>query len=160
MESKYVTGSILAVILAAVVLGTAVGGLTAGSHFIAGVGPKEPATFGGNRISPSMLPAQGTLIVSVIWCSDDTAVYCVPIGSATVTITNSAGAFVAAAQTNAHGQAEFSVNSPSLYKVTADIENVSAFGYMAGPEYQLVQTSAGNSVTAVFQYDQPGPLPW
>src|ERR1017187_5493225 len=78
MESKYVTGSILAVILAAVVLGTAVGGLTAGSHFIAGVGPKEPATFGGNRISPSMLPAQGTLIVSASWGSGDTGACCAP----------------------------------------------------------------------------------
>jgi hypothetical protein len=157
MQDKYVAGSLLAVLLTAMVLGTAASGLMVGSHFIASVGPKQPATMGGRGNERLLMPATDSLTVSAIWCSDVSATYCVPIGGATVLITNQAGAFVASGRTNAHGQAEFALNAPATYKVDVDIENVSAFGYMASHEYSMMQAVAGDSAPIVFEYDQPGP---
>jgi hypothetical protein len=158
--NKYVTGGILAVFLTAMVLGTAVAGAQTNSHFIASAGPRQLATLGGREGGRLLLPAQGSLVVNVSWCSDASAAYCVSIAGATVTVMNQAGAFVASSQTNAHGQVTFAVNSPLMYKVNVDIENVSAFGYMASNEYQLMQSSTGNAANVYFQYDAPGALPW
>jgi hypothetical protein len=157
MQDKYVAGSLLAVLLIAMVLGTAASGPMVGSHFVAGVEPKQPATMGGYGILRQLSPAADGLVVSAIWCSDASATYCVPIGGATVLVTNQAGAFVASGLTNVRGQAEFALNAPATYKVDVDIENVSAFGYMASHEYSMMQVVAGNSATIVFEYDQPGP---
>jgi hypothetical protein len=157
MEDKYVVGSLLAVLLTAMVLGTAASGVMVGSHFVAGVEPKQPATMGGRGMIRQLSPAAESLVVSAIWCSDASATYCVPIGGATVLVTNLAGAFVASGRTNALGLAEFALNAPATYKVDVDIENVSAFGYMASHEYSVTQAVAGNSATIVFEYDQPGP---
>jgi len=160
MESKYVVRTMLAVFLTAMVLGTAAAGAHVNSNFVASAGPRGTAVFGGHQIDRSLLPATSNLIISVTWCSDVSAVYCVPIPRATVLITTQAGAYVGSAQTDIRGQAQLAVNSPATYRVNVDIENVSAFGYMAGSEYMFVQTSAGSSFNALFQYVQPGPLPW
>jgi len=160
MQTKYVAGSLLAVILTAMVLGTAASGLMIASHSIAAVEQRQPAVNGGIGFGRSLAPATGNLIVSVSWCSDSTAVYCVPIGGATVLVTTQAGTFVATSLTNAKGQATFSVSSPVMYKVDVDVQNVSAFGYLASHSYSMMQTVTGGSVNAVFQYDQPGANPW
>ena len=152
MESKYVAGGMLAVLLTAMVLGAAAGGFTAGSHFVASAGSQQKSVFladDGGANQP------GTLSVSVTWCSDWTAVYCLPIGRATVTITDPSGAIIATTLTDAHGQAILTTNVPATYKVTADISNVSAFGFMAGAEYQMMFVGAGASVDANSSTSRP-----
>ena len=154
METKYVTGGTLAVLLTAMVLGAAAGGLTAGSHFVASAGSQQKGIFEADDGGANQ---PGTLSVAVTWCSDWTTAYCLPIGGATVTITGPTGTVLASTLTDANGQAVLTTNLPAMYKVTADISNVSAFGYMAGAEYQMMYIGAGSSVNASFQYIQAVP---
>jgi hypothetical protein len=157
LQNRYLIGGMLAVLLTAMVLGTAAAGTATNSHFLASVGPKIPAIAGERTDLRFLAPATSSIVVTVTWASDNSGVFTVPIGGATVVVTDQAGAFVASGVTNSQGQAVFKVNSPALYKVDVDVENVSSFGYLASHEYTLVQTTAGSATNAMFQYVQPGP---
>ena len=133
---------------------TSASGSLIGNHFIAGAAPKQNAFIQG---ATENKPSSGNITVAATWCSDWTAVYCVPIGGASVTVTHQNGTTVASSQTNSMGQVVFTVNAPEVYMVTVDIENVAAFGYMAGPEYTVIQTGAGTTITVPFQYIQTFP---
>ena len=153
MQSKRIAETLAAVVLTALVLGSA-GVAAASPIFLASAGPRANGILGTVHENA---PTTSGLTVTVMWCSDWTAEYCVPIGGAAVTVASQNGTTIATGQSNANGEQSFSVSAPATYKVTADISSVSAFGYMGGAEYQMVNVTAGASTHAVFQYIQDPP---
>ena len=153
MENRYVTGSIVAVLLTAMVFVSAGSGLQASNHFLASAGQRS-GVFGARE---EAAVATGNLNVSVTWCSDWTARYCIPISGVSVVITNQTGSAVASSLTNKAGRVQFAVASPATYTVTVGMSDDSAFGFSYVNEYQVVQTSAGNTTSAPFVY-LPDPI--
>jgi hypothetical protein len=157
MENRYVAGGIVAVLLTAMVLVSAVSGLQASSHFLASPGQQKTGIFGANE---EVAVATGNLNVSVSWCSDWTGVYCIPVTDVAVLVTNQTGSTVASSRTNADGQAQFAVVSPAVYTVTVYAGNDSALGFSYVNEYQVVQTAAGVTTDAPFVYIPAPILGW